>query len=168
MCEYSILYLINPRQVVVIHKHSGLAKMIGSLFEHGKIMVIHEYSKFKFDLVFSRYFKMCSACWKGIRKTRVIPGYSNLQANLLYRIVFGIWKPTVIRGYLKYKIRTVSHIDFPKVIHEHFRDSFPLCDFVYLFIHLFCVLLNAFSAKLIVFAIRNSETPWWFMGIPNF
>ena len=76
MCEYSILYLINPRQVVVIHNHSGLAKMIGSLFEHGRIMVIHEYSKFKFDLVFSRYFKMCLACWKGIQKTRVIPGYS--------------------------------------------------------------------------------------------
>ena len=144
MCEYSILYLSIPDKSWWYTNTRYWQRWLGrysNAENHGDTWIFQSSNSIL-------CFHVISKCVRLVGKEYEKPGWfldiPIFKLNLLYRIVFEIWKTTVIRGYLKYAIRTVSRIDFPKVIHEHFRDSFPLCDFVYLFIHLFYVLLTHF------------------------
>jgi len=66
--------------------------------------------------------------WREVRKTMVIHGYFDLQVNRWNRIVFEIWKPTVIRGYSKYNDSSLSSIQSSErhVMHKNLTDYYDL------------------------------------------
>ena len=100
--KFHITYLIDLRQVVVIHEHSNFDKddwiVIRSRKNHGDTWIF--WVRIRYFVL--RYFQMWLLCEEKYEKPWWFMDTSICEDNRLNRIVFEIWKPTVIRGYFNY------------------------------------------------------------------